>query len=168
MDLTSVAVVWGEPGTFETFVNEGQGRSSDEMSAAALVLSSSPDVQVHELLGNLLCCIGTCEPLVLRVVEAPERGEGEAWERALLLPLRRPAAPRTPFGRRALWVEAASVGPDLEPEGGIQGQFQLSDASGATIWNEGRPTSRRSRAAGSSCWTRRRTCGRGTRAASIR
>jgi hypothetical protein len=38
VDLTPVAaaVVRGEPGAFETFVNEAQGRSSDEMSAAAL------------------------------------------------------------------------------------------------------------------------------------
>jgi hypothetical protein len=38
------------------------------------------------------------------------------------------------------WVEAASVGDELEPAGGIQGQFELSDAFGETIWNEGRPS----------------------------
>jgi len=38
------------------------------------------------------------------------------------------------------WVEAASVGPDLEPVGGIRGQFELTDAFGETIWNEGRPS----------------------------
>lgn len=37
------------------------------------------------------------------------------------------------------WVAAASVGPELEPAGGIRGQFQLVDAFGETIWNEGRP-----------------------------
>ncbi|WP_258947344.1 hypothetical protein [Lentzea californiensis] len=109
MDLTSAAVVRGEPGAFETFINEAQGRSSDEMSAAALVLSSSPDVQANELLGNLLFYIGMCdalEPLVLRVVEAFERGEGEAWERASPAPAgrgrpRRLAAPRAPSRCRA-------------------------------------------------------------------
>jgi len=37
------------------------------------------------------------------------------------------------------WVAAASDGPELEPPGGIRGQFNLVDASGAWIWNEGRP-----------------------------
>ncbi|MEU3645562.1 hypothetical protein AB0E59_19425 [Lentzea sp. NPDC034063] len=212
MDLTSVAeaVVRDEPGAFEKFIDEAQGRSPDEMSAAALVLSSSPDVQVNELLGNLLFYIGACdalEPLVLRVVEAFERGDGETWERALLLPLQdedvraglphrsrllaavptdswlygllmvvdlepllvlhRPSGtgfevtigglgdnfqlhtllayrlvPEHVPGEPPLdaWVEAASVGEDLQPEGGIRGQFELSDGFGDTIWNEGRPS----------------------------
>lgn len=36
-------------------------------------------------------------------------------------------------------VAAASDGPDLAPAGGIQGQFDLMDAYGHVIWNEGRP-----------------------------
>lgn len=43
----------GEPGAFETFVNETQGRSSDEMSAAALVLFSPPDVEAASVGPNL-------------------------------------------------------------------------------------------------------------------
>lgn len=37
------------------------------------------------------------------------------------------------------WVAAASDGDDLEPAGGIRGQFNLVDAHGEWIWNEGRP-----------------------------
>ncbi|GAA0511693.1 hypothetical protein Ade02nite_44690 [Paractinoplanes deccanensis] len=36
------------------------------------------------------------------------------------------------------WVAAATTG-EMMPEGGIQGQFNLVDARGAWIWNEGRP-----------------------------
>ncbi|HEX6685590.1 MAG TPA: hypothetical protein VF062_22635 [Candidatus Limnocylindrales bacterium] len=38
------------------------------------------------------------------------------------------------------WVAAASNGEDLQPAGGIRGQFNLVDAEGAWIWNEGRPS----------------------------
>jgi hypothetical protein len=38
-----------------------------------------------------------------------------------------------------IWVAAASNSPDLQPEGGIRGQFNLVDFTGAWIWNEGRP-----------------------------
>lgn len=37
------------------------------------------------------------------------------------------------------WVAAASTGPDLQPAGGIQGQFNLVGHTGEWIWNEGRP-----------------------------
>lgn len=49
VDLKSVAaaVVRNEPGAFEKFIEEAQGRSFDEMSAAALGLSSSPDLQAN-------------------------------------------------------------------------------------------------------------------------
>ncbi|MEV6241528.1 hypothetical protein [Lentzea sp. NPDC051838] len=211
MELTEIAsaVVRLEPGAFEKFLEEAQGRSSDELSAAALVLSASDDVQVNCLLGNLLYYVGATpalEPLVQRVLDALTRGEFEEWEPALLLPMQdedvRHGLPQrdrllslvpsdswlfgllqvvdletlvvlhplsgkgfevtigglgdnaqfhTLLGYRLVpaflegeppqqaWVEAASVGPDLEPEGGIQGQFELSDAFGETIWNEGRP-----------------------------
>lgn len=202
-------MVRNEPGAFEKFVEEAQGRSFDEMSAAALVLSSSPDLQTNLLLGNILFHTGACEalePLVVRVAEAFERGDDD-WEQVLLLPmqdediraqlphrerllaavptdswlhgllmvtdlepllvLHRPSGtgfeitiggigdnfqlhtllayrliPEHVPGEPPLdaWVEAASIGPDLEPEGGIQGQFELSDGFGATIWNEGRPS----------------------------
>ncbi len=36
------------------------------------------------------------------------------------------------------WVAAATDG-DMTPEGGIRGQFNLVDATGEWIWNEGRP-----------------------------
>ncbi|MEU8813236.1 hypothetical protein [Actinoplanes sp. NPDC048796] len=36
------------------------------------------------------------------------------------------------------WVAAATNG-EMMPEGGIRGQFNLADATGAWIWNEGRP-----------------------------
>jgi hypothetical protein len=36
-------------------------------------------------------------------------------------------------------IEAASEGEDLTPDGGITGQFNLVDACGEWIWNEGRP-----------------------------
>ncbi|XVU23363.1 hypothetical protein ACQPZJ_39875 [Actinoplanes sp. CA-054009] len=39
---------------------------------------------------------------------------------------------------RPAWVAAATNG-ELMPEGGIRGQFNLADATGAWIWNEGRP-----------------------------
>lgn len=39
---------------------------------------------------------------------------------------------------RPEWVAAATDGP-LEPPGGIRGQFNLVDAAGDWIWNEGRP-----------------------------
>lgn len=38
-----------------------------------------------------------------------------------------------------IWVAAASNGPDLQPAGGIRGQFNLVDFRGEWIWNEGRP-----------------------------
>ncbi|WP_167977201.1 hypothetical protein [Lentzea indica] len=43
MELTEIAasIVRDEPRAFEAFVREAQGRSLDEMSAAALGLSSS-------------------------------------------------------------------------------------------------------------------------------
>ncbi|GAB2865046.1 hypothetical protein [Lentzea nigeriaca] len=212
MELTSIAesVVRAEPGAFETFVDQAQGRSPDELSAAALVLSSSSDPAVNRLLGNLLYLTGASpalETLVLRVLGAISRGEFDEWQPALLLPLQdedvRLALPHrdrllaavpadswlsgllqvldleqllvlhplsgkgfevtiggigdnfqlhTLLAYRLIplhipgeppslsWVEAASVGPDLEPAGGIQGQFELSDAFGETIWNEGRPS----------------------------
>ncbi|WP_117211413.1 hypothetical protein [Allorhizocola rhizosphaerae] len=37
------------------------------------------------------------------------------------------------------WVAAATTGEDLEPSGGIGGRFNLVDAGGKWIWNEGRP-----------------------------
>jgi hypothetical protein len=37
------------------------------------------------------------------------------------------------------WVAAATTGPDLQPAGGLQGQFNLVDFHGDWIWNEGRP-----------------------------
>ena len=36
------------------------------------------------------------------------------------------------------WIAAATNG-EMDPPGGVQGQFNLVDASGAWIWNEGRP-----------------------------
>ncbi|MFI6101158.1 hypothetical protein ACIA8G_36915 [Lentzea sp. NPDC051213] len=214
MDLTPVAaaVVRAEPGAFDTFLEQAQGCSADELSAAALVLASSGDVAVNQLLGNLLYYVGSSPalpPLALRVAEAFEQSvvDVDEWERALLLPmqdedvraglphrdrllaavpadswlhglllvldlepllvLHRPSGagfevtiggigdnfqlhtllayrliPSLIPGEPPLqpWVEAASVGPDLEPEGGIRGQFELSDAFGETIWNEGRPS----------------------------
>ncbi|WP_052684335.1 hypothetical protein [Lentzea aerocolonigenes] len=211
MELTSIAesVVALEPGAFERFVEEAQGRSPDEVSAAALVLSGSEDVQVNHLLGNLLYFIGATpalDPLVQRVLDSLVRGDFDEWESALLLPMQdedvRHGLPRrtellaavpsdswlhgllrvvdleallvlhplsgkgfevtigglgdnfqlhTLLAYRLIpaflpgepplqaWVEAASVGEELEPAGGIQGQFELSDAFGETIWNEGRP-----------------------------
>ncbi|WP_086662831.1 hypothetical protein [Lentzea kentuckyensis] len=213
MELTdyAAAVVCGEPGAFETFVDEAQDRSYDEMSAAALVLSSSPDVQVNQLLGNVLYLTGSLpalEPLALRVAEAFERKDPSVseWEQALLLPMQHEdVRAHLPHRDRLLvavpddtwlygllavvdletllvlhptsgagfevtigglgdnfqlhtllayrlvpslipgepplqsWVEAASVGPELEPAETIRGQFELSDAFGETIWNEGRP-----------------------------
>jgi hypothetical protein len=43
VELTKIAeaVVRAEPGAFDMFIAEGQGRSADELSAAALVLASS-------------------------------------------------------------------------------------------------------------------------------
>ncbi|MCM4078979.1 hypothetical protein [Paractinoplanes hotanensis] len=38
----------------------------------------------------------------------------------------------------AAWIAAATDG-DLMPANGIRGQFYLADATGETIWNEGRP-----------------------------
>lgn len=38
-----------------------------------------------------------------------------------------------------VWVAAATDGPDLQPAGGLRGQFNLVDFSGEWIWNEGRP-----------------------------
>lgn len=50
-----------------------------------------------------------------------------------------PAAGLIPGERPAPeWVAAATTG-ELQPTGGIQGQFNLVDAFGAWIWNEGRP-----------------------------
>jgi hypothetical protein len=207
----AASVVRDEPGAFDTFVTEAQGRSFDEMSAAALVLSASPDAEVNQLLGNVLYYTGSLpalEPLALRVAEAFERKDpaSDSWEPALVLPLQHediranlphrdrllaavpsdtwlhglllvldlepllvlhPASgqgfevtigglgdnyqlhtllayrliPSLIAGEPPLesWVDAASVGPELEPPGGIRGQFELSDASGETIWNEGRP-----------------------------
>lgn len=37
------------------------------------------------------------------------------------------------------WVAAATTGDDLQPHGGIAGRFNLVDATGKWIWNEGRP-----------------------------
>ncbi|MEU0880629.1 hypothetical protein ABZ345_18655 [Lentzea sp. NPDC005914] len=212
MELIEIAasVVASEPGAFETFFEEVQGRSADELSAAALVLASSEDVEVNQLLGNLLYYTGSSpalEPLVLRVLDVLSRGDfSPEWERALLLPMQHEdirlslphracllaAVPEDSWLHGLLqvldletllvlhplsgkgfevtigglgdnfqlhtllayrlvpalipgeppldsWVEAASVGPDLEPAGGIQGQFELSDGFGETIWNEGRP-----------------------------
>ncbi|MDX8036618.1 hypothetical protein SK803_41035 [Lentzea sp. BCCO 10_0856] len=213
MELTGYAasVVRDEPGAFEKFVEEAQDRSFDEMSAAALVLSTSADVQVNQLLGNVLYLTGTLpalEPLALRVAEAFERKDPAAddWEGALVLPVQHedirahlphrdrllaavpsdtwlhglllvldlepllvlhPASGQgfevtigglgdnfqlhTLLAYRLVpslipgepppqsWVEAASVGQDLEPAGGIRGQFELSGGFGETIWNEGRP-----------------------------
>ncbi|MDT7790040.1 MAG: hypothetical protein QOF58_8459 [Pseudonocardiales bacterium] len=213
MELTSIAasVVRAEPGAFENFLVQAQGRSSDELSAAALVLSSSSDVQVNQLLGNLLYYTGASpalEPLVLRVLDSLQRGDfSPEWERALLLPMQdediRQGLPHRsrllasvptdswlfgllqvldlenvlvlhPLSGKAFevtigglgdnfqlhtllayrlipaflpgepplqaWVEAASVGEELEPAGGIHGQFELSDAFGDMIWHEGRPS----------------------------
>lgn len=39
-----------------------------------------------------------------------------------------------------VWVAAATDGPDLQPAGGIRGQFNLVDFEGEWIWNEGRPS----------------------------
>ncbi|MET9626241.1 hypothetical protein ABZX92_02145 [Lentzea sp. NPDC006480] len=211
MELTDIAasVVALEPGAFERFVAEVQGRPSDEVSAAALVLSSSDDIEVNRLLGNLLYYVGATpalEPLVLRVLDALGRGDFDEWESTLVLPMQdedvRHGLPHrsrlmelvpsdswlhgllqvvdletlvvlhplsgngfevtigglgdnfqlhTLLAYRLIpaflpgepplqaWVEAASVGEELEPAGGIQGQFELSDAFGETIWNEGRP-----------------------------
>ncbi|MEV4343852.1 hypothetical protein AB0J83_05180 [Actinoplanes sp. NPDC049596] len=40
---------------------------------------------------------------------------------------------------RPEWVAAATTG-EMLPDGGIEGQFNLVDAAGAWIWNEGRPS----------------------------
>ncbi|MFD4670951.1 hypothetical protein ACFWNN_14535 [Lentzea sp. NPDC058450] len=210
MDLTSIAaaVVAHEPGAVQNFMEQAQGCSHDELSAAALVLSASPDLEINDLLASLLFHIGACEaltPLVERVAEALERGD-DSWESILLVPLQdedvRAGLPhrdrllratssdtflygllsvidlepllvlhtptRTGFEvtiggigdnfqlhtllayrlipahipgepLRQSWVEAASVGEDLQPPGGIHGQFELTDALGDKIWNEGRP-----------------------------
>ncbi|GAB3939615.1 hypothetical protein GCM10027614_22130 [Micromonospora vulcania] len=60
-------------------------------------------------------------------------------------------------------IAAASDGEDLTPAGGIRGTFNLVDALGEWIWNEGRPRiSRRWTGSGSSSSIRRRTRGVGT------
>ncbi|MEV4280366.1 hypothetical protein [Actinoplanes xinjiangensis] len=40
----------------------------------------------------------------------------------------------------AAWIAAATDGSDLQPAGGIRGQFELFGADGERIWGEGRPT----------------------------
>ncbi|MFD1367931.1 hypothetical protein [Actinoplanes sichuanensis] len=37
------------------------------------------------------------------------------------------------------WIAAATDGPEMQPSGGVRGQFELFGADGERIWGEGRP-----------------------------
>ncbi|WP_090065580.1 hypothetical protein [Lentzea flaviverrucosa] len=113
MDLTSVAaaVVRGEPGAFETFVNEAQGRSSDEIGGGPGVVR-----------------VGL--PHRERLLAA---APADSWLYGLLMVVDLEPPLES-------WVETASVGPDLEPIPLFEGRrvVVLDPPPYLRSWNAGR------------------------------
>jgi hypothetical protein len=118
----------------------------DRLTAAAAAAEELVD-DANWLLGLLL--VLDDEPVIVvhratgRVYDLTMSGVGDNFQLHTLLAatlIGDPADGLIPGPRpEPAWIAAATDG-DWNPDGGIRGQFNLVDAGGTWIWNEGRPS----------------------------